>query len=154
MLSILNMENWYFYSPGPWEGYQELCDPYFNVFHSASQQSKSKTTHFLLIAKLAKSCIDLSSFRLIQRYRSYRFHSYKTSSDSSEWLKLVLGVPQGILGPKKYFSIRCYHISPQKRVRMFLRGIIYKYFECGSNICCSMLSSAKLEISTSTINEN
>ena len=54
----------------------------------------------LLIEKLATHGTNLSSLRLIKNYLSNRFHKVKIGSDSSEWLKIVLGVPQGsILGP-------------------------------------------------------
>ena len=54
----------------------------------------------LLIAKLAAYGVDLSSLRLIYDYLSKRFHRVKVGAIFSEWLELLLGVPQGsILGP-------------------------------------------------------
>ena len=56
--------------------------------------------HDLLIEKLATHGTDISSLRMIKNYLSNRFHKVKIGSDTSEWLKLVLGVLQGsTLGP-------------------------------------------------------
>ena len=56
--------------------------------------------HDLLIAKIAAYGADHSSLRLLHDYLSNRLYRVKIGSGSSDWLKLVLGVPQGsILGP-------------------------------------------------------
>ena len=54
----------------------------------------------LLIAKLAAYGFDKSSLRLMLSYLSNRMQRMKIGSFFSEWLEIVLGVPQEfILGP-------------------------------------------------------
>ena len=56
--------------------------------------------HDLLIAKLEAYGFHLKSLNLIFSYLSNRKQRTKIGSVFSEWLKVVLGVPQGsILGP-------------------------------------------------------
>ena len=53
-----------------------------------------------IIAKLASYRLNKGSLRLIQNYLSKRKQRVKTGSSLSEWLEIMLGVPQGsILGP-------------------------------------------------------
>ena len=57
-------------------------------------------SHDLLIAKLAAYGLSLGSLRLLQSYLRNRFHRVKIGSALSEWLEILIGVPQGsILGP-------------------------------------------------------
>ena len=54
----------------------------------------------LLIAKLAAYGFSYSSLKLLQSYLSNRYQRTKIGSTFSEWLLIILGVPQGsILGP-------------------------------------------------------
>ena len=56
--------------------------------------------HDLIIAKLEAYGVGENSLRLIQNYLSQRQQRVKVGSPFSEWLEIVLGVPQGsILGP-------------------------------------------------------
>ena len=56
--------------------------------------------HELIIAKLAVYGLNEGSLRLIQNYLSKRKQQAKIGSSLSEWLEIILGVPQGsILGP-------------------------------------------------------
>ena len=56
--------------------------------------------HNLLIAKFAAYGFSYSSLKLLQSYQSSRYQRTKIGSTFSEWLKIILGVPQGsILGP-------------------------------------------------------
>ena len=56
--------------------------------------------HDLLIAKLAAYGVDHASLSLIYDYLSSRFHRVKIGASVSDWLEMLLGVPQGsILGP-------------------------------------------------------
>ena len=56
--------------------------------------------HDLLIAKLAAYGIEYESLSLLYDYLSNRFHRVKVGASVSDWLELLLGVPQGsILGP-------------------------------------------------------
>ena len=56
--------------------------------------------HDLIIAKLEVYGVGENSLRLIQNYLSQRQQRVKVSSSLSEWLEIILGVPQAsILGP-------------------------------------------------------
>ena len=56
--------------------------------------------HDLIIAKLEAYGVGENSLRLIQNYLSQRQQRVKVGSPFSEWLEIILGVPQGsILGP-------------------------------------------------------
>ena len=56
--------------------------------------------HDLIIAKLEAYGVGKNSLRLIQNYPSQRQQRVKVGSSLSEWLEIILGVPQGsILGP-------------------------------------------------------
>ena len=56
--------------------------------------------HKLIIAKLAAYGLNEGRLRLIQNYLSKRKQRVKIGSSLSEWLEIILGVPQGsILGP-------------------------------------------------------
>ena len=56
--------------------------------------------HDLIIAKLEAYGVGENSLRLIQNYLSQRQQRVKVGSSLSEWLEIILGVPQGsILGP-------------------------------------------------------
>ena len=57
--------------------------------------------HDLLIAKLEAYGFDISiSLHLIRSYLSRRKHRVKVGDTLSDWLEIILGVPQGsILGP-------------------------------------------------------
>ena len=56
--------------------------------------------HDLIIAKLEAYGVGENSLRLIQNYFSQRQQRLKVGSSFSEWLEIVLGIPQGsILGP-------------------------------------------------------
>ena len=53
-----------------------------------------------LITKLETSGVGENSLRLIQNYLSQRQQRVKVGSSFSEWLEIILGIPQGsILGP-------------------------------------------------------
>ena len=54
----------------------------------------------MLIAKLEAYGVGENSLRLIQNYLSQRQQRVKVGSSFSEWLEIILGIPQGsILGP-------------------------------------------------------
>ena len=56
--------------------------------------------HDLLIAKMEAYGFGLKSLRFLSSYLSNRKHRVRISSYISEWLQVLLGVPQGsILGP-------------------------------------------------------
>ena len=56
--------------------------------------------HDLLIAKLAAYGVDPYCLKFLRSYLSNRFQRTKIGSSFSEWLEVLLGVPQGsILGP-------------------------------------------------------
>ena len=56
--------------------------------------------HDLIIAKLEAYGVGENSLRLIQNYLSQRQQRIKVGSSFSEWLEIILGIPQGsILGP-------------------------------------------------------
>ena len=56
--------------------------------------------HDLIIAKLEGYGVGENSLRLTQNYLSQRQQRVKVGSSLSEWLEIILGVPQGsILGP-------------------------------------------------------
>ena len=56
--------------------------------------------HDLIIAKLEAYGVGENSLKLIQNYLFQRQQRVKVGSSLSEWLELILGVPQGsILGP-------------------------------------------------------
>ena len=56
--------------------------------------------HDLIIAKLEAYGVGENSLRLIQNYLSQRQQRLKVGSSFSEWLEIILGIPQGsILGP-------------------------------------------------------
>ena len=56
--------------------------------------------HDLIIAKLEAYGVGENSLRLIQNYLSQRQQRVKVGSSFSEWLEIILGIPQGsILGP-------------------------------------------------------
>ena len=56
--------------------------------------------HDLIIAKLEAYGFDRNSLKLILSYLTNRKQRVKTGSFFSEWLEILLGVPQGsILGP-------------------------------------------------------
>ena len=56
--------------------------------------------HHLIIAKLEVCGVGENSLRLIQNYLSNRQQRVKVGSSFSEWLEIILGVPQeSILGP-------------------------------------------------------
>ena len=56
--------------------------------------------HDLIIAKLEAYGVGKNSLRLIQNYPYQRQQRVKVGSSLSEWLEIILGVPQGsILGP-------------------------------------------------------
>ena len=56
--------------------------------------------HDLITAKLEAYGVGENSLRLIQNYLSQRQQRVKVGSSFSEWLEIILGIPQGsILGP-------------------------------------------------------
>ena len=56
--------------------------------------------HDLLIAKLAAYVVQEKGLQLIYNYLKNRQHRVKIGSTVSEWLEIIIGVPQGsILGP-------------------------------------------------------
>ena len=56
--------------------------------------------HDLIIAKLEAYGVGENSLRLIQNYLFQRKQMVKVGSSFSEWLEIILGIPQGsILGP-------------------------------------------------------
>ena len=56
--------------------------------------------HDLIIAKLEAYGVGENSLTLIQNYLSQRQQRVKVGSSLSEWLEIILGIPQGsILGP-------------------------------------------------------
>ena len=56
--------------------------------------------HDLIITKLEAYGVGENSLRFIQNYLSQRQQDVKLGSSLSEWLEIILGVPQGsILGP-------------------------------------------------------
>jgi len=56
--------------------------------------------HELLIAKLAAYGLDFGSLSLLHDYLSKRYQRVKIGNTFSEWLEIMLGIPQGsILGP-------------------------------------------------------
>ena len=56
--------------------------------------------HDLIIAKLEAYGAGENNLRLVQNYLSQRQQRIKVGSSLSEWLEIILGVPQGsILGP-------------------------------------------------------
>ena len=56
--------------------------------------------HDLIIAKLEAYGVGKNGLRLIQNYLSQRQQRVNVGSSFSEWLEIILGIPQGsILGP-------------------------------------------------------
>ena len=56
--------------------------------------------HDLIIAKLEAYRVDENSLRLTQNYLFQRQEMVKVGPSFSEWLEIILGIPQGsILGP-------------------------------------------------------
>ena len=56
--------------------------------------------HDLIIAKLEAYGVGKNSLRFIQNYLSQRQQRVKVGSFLSEWLEIILGIPQeSILGP-------------------------------------------------------
>ena len=56
--------------------------------------------HDLLIAKLAAYQVDFDSLCLLHNYLSNRFQRVKIGAKFSDWLKTLVGIPQGsVLGP-------------------------------------------------------
>ena len=56
--------------------------------------------HDLIIAKLEAYRVDENSLRLTQNYLFQRQERVKVGPSFSEWLEIILGIPQGsILGP-------------------------------------------------------
>ena len=51
--------------------------------------------HDLIIAKLEAYRVGENSFNLIQNYLSQRQQRVKVGSSFSEWLEIILGIPQG-----------------------------------------------------------
>ena len=65
-----------------------------------SSKAYDYVSHDLIIAKLQAYGVGVNSLRLIQNHLSQRKQKVKVSSSSSEWLEIILGLPQGsILGP-------------------------------------------------------
>ena len=57
-------------------------------------------SHELLIAKMEAYGFGINSLRLIFNYLKQRKHRVRIGSEFSDWLEMILGVPQGsILGP-------------------------------------------------------
>ena len=56
--------------------------------------------HDLLLAKLSAYGVEKNSLRLLKSYLTNRYQRTRVGSSFSEWLEIILGVPQGsILGP-------------------------------------------------------
>ena len=56
--------------------------------------------HNLVLAKLNVHGFSFSSIKFIQSYLSERFQKVNINNNSSEWRKILLGVPQGsVIGP-------------------------------------------------------
>ena len=65
-----------------------------------SSKAYDYVSHDLIIAKVQAYGVGVNSLRLIQNYLSQRKQKVKVGSSSSEWLEIILGLPQGsILGP-------------------------------------------------------
>ena len=76
-----------------------------------SSKAYDYVNHDLIIAKLQAYGVGVNSLRLIQNYLSQRKQKGKVGSSSSEWLEIILGLPQGsILGPILFnvFSMICF----------------------------------------------
>ena len=76
-----------------------------------SSKAYDYVNHDLIIAKLQAYGVGVNSLRLIQNHLSQRKQKVKVSSSSSEWLEIILGLPQGsILGPILFnvFSMICF----------------------------------------------
>ena len=52
--------------------------------------------HDLLIAKLAAYGVQEKGLQLIYNYLKNRQHRVKIGSTVSEWLEIIIGVPQGV----------------------------------------------------------
>ena len=62
--------------------------------------------HDLLIAKMEAYGFDIKSLKLTLSYLSNRQHRVRIGSSVSEWLKVLLGLPQGsVLGPTLLTSL-------------------------------------------------
>ena len=59
--------------------------------------------HNLLLTKLNAYVFSFNAIKFIQSYLSERFQRVNVNSNFSEWCKILLGVPQGlILGPLSF----------------------------------------------------
>ena len=61
--------------------------------------------HDLIIAKLEAYGVGDNSLRLIQNYLSQRQQRVKVGSSFTEWLEIILGIPQGSILPPILFNI-------------------------------------------------
>ena len=61
--------------------------------------------HELILAKLAAYRLNEGSLRLIQNYLSKRKQWVKIGSSLSEWLEIILGIPQGSISGPALFDI-------------------------------------------------
>ena len=104
--------------------------------------------HDLIIAKLEAYGVGENSLRLTQNYLSQRQQRVKVGSSLSEWLEIILGVPQGsILGPilfNVFINDLLLFIKETDICNFADDATLYA---CGKELCTI---SIKLEIETKT----
>ena len=83
-----------------WQKCLDACDGIVGNLLMDLSKAYDCVNHDLIIAKLGAYGVGENSLRLIQNYLSQRQQRVKVGSSISEWLEIILGIPQGsILGP-------------------------------------------------------
>ena len=108
-----------------WQKCLDACDGIVGTLLMDLSKAYDCVNHDLIIVKLEGYGVGENSLKLIQNYPSQRQQRVKVGSSFSEWLEIILGIPQGsILGPILFnVFINDFFFSLKKQISVTLQTI-------------------------------